>query len=365
MTEVLLLLTLAMPPPLSTEECEKAGCDPVLHGERYLAAQTTALSATNNRKAIAPSDSNWNAAVWTRADRHFLTVPLPVHVHELAGVGNFNGVVSPHAPEYTAPITEAVGTMGRYVPAAEGMIGWPAPQVQDDADDRTSRLDLGLGVISLSAATLITPIQQSNGTGWTGRHVDSSALGFDERRAFRAGNEPLLANAALWTRVKFNGDGEIAERLQPTIDGDDGFIGLSLKLGYLRFGDVHSSDEIRRQVDEVSHASEYTPQEEQGKRDNVLRSGAVILAALTVAEIEVTRAVIERGGRELNVIYKPFEDKPGVLGLVNGAVTGGMGLVALELNRRGKKTEARIFLWTMNVAKAVVFAHNLRQLRKS
>lgn len=106
-------------------------------------------------------------------------------------------------------------------------------------------------------------------------------------------------------------------------------------------------------------------QEEQGKRDYVLRTGAVFLAALTVAEIEVTRAVLERGGRELNAIYKPFQDKPGVLGLVNGAITGGLGIVALELNRRGKKTEARIFVWTMIAAKAVVFAHNLRQLRKS
>lgn len=99
--------------------------------------------------------------------------------------------------------------------------------------------------------------------------------------------------------------------------------------------------------------------------DHVLRVGAVSLAALTVAEIEVTRAVLERGGREVNPLYKPFEQKPGVLGLVNGAITGGVGLIAVELNRRGAKKEARYLVWGMVALKAFVFAHNLRELKET
>lgn len=99
--------------------------------------------------------------------------------------------------------------------------------------------------------------------------------------------------------------------------------------------------------------------------DYVLRSGAVALSAFTVAEIEVTRAVLERGGREQNPLFRKISDSPGVLGLVNGAMTAGLGLVAAELDQRGKKTAARIWLWTMVAVKGFVLAHNWRELDKT
>lgn len=211
MTEVLLLLTLAMPPPLvqSSDLPAGIGRSVALNAPgslyspdaiRAVVLRAEALSALQGGVSLEPSDRRHSAG--------FERV-LPVL----------------HAVNST-PMTDAVGTMGRYVPEPVGMAGnWqpsrnapqadadkrgatsgnqpvpdtipsavnqqpaaPAqnmehgerekeqgqlnsrrwfhapehtPQVKDDADDRTSRVDLGLGVISLSAAMIATGLTSS------------------------------------------------------------------------------------------------------------------------------------------------------------------------------------------------------------
>lgn len=93
----------AMPPPLPL---------PALQSGPHLDAHAAALGATRNQNAFAIFEVNRIAAAGTLAGRDDLT-----------SVGNFGGVVSPHAPEYTAPIADAVGTIGRYVPEPVGMSG--------------------------------------------------------------------------------------------------------------------------------------------------------------------------------------------------------------------------------------------------
>lgn len=94
------------------------------------------------------------------------------------------------------------------------------------------------------------------------------------------------------------------------------------------------------------------------------RLGLVTLAAVSFADLETTGRAIERGYTERNPLLRPFTDTPGVAGLVSGAISGGVALGAYQLHRKGKRTEARIVVWTWAAIRAAVVVHNVRQLRQ-
>ena len=100
----------------------------------------------------------------------------------------------------------------------------------------------------------------------------------------------------------------------------------------------------------------------QQPADWSMRAGYVSLAALASADMVLTGAALERGFEERNPLLKPFAENPVSLGLAKGALTAGAGLVAYSLHKKGKRREARIFLWTMNLVTALVVIHNFRQL---
>lgn len=93
------------------------------------------------------------------------------------------------------------------------------------------------------------------------------------------------------------------------------------------------------------------------------RLGLVTLAAVTASDLETTGRALERGLQERNPILKPFADSYGLAGLVSGAISGGVALGAYQLHRKGKRTEARIVVWTWAAIRAAVVVHNVRQLR--
>ncbi len=98
--------------------------------------------------------------------------------------------------------------------------------------------------------------------------------------------------------------------------------------------------------------------------DPWMRGGYVALAAASLADIELTGRAIERGLEEKNPLYKPFVQQPGLLGLVNGAVSGVVGVGAYKLHKKGKRTEARILIWGWTALRAAVVIHNVRVLRR-
>lgn len=105
--------------------------------------------------------------------------------------------------------------------------------------------------------------------------------------------------------------------------------------------------------------------QEQQKTDWGIGAAYISLAAVTVADIDTTGRAIERGLVEKNPLYKPFSDKPGMLGLVNGAVTGGVSLATHHfLFKKGKKKEAKIVIWAWTAVRAAVVVHNIKQLNK-
>lgn len=95
-----------------------------------------------------------------------------------------------------------------------------------------------------------------------------------------------------------------------------------------------------------------------------MKSGYVGLAALTTADMSLTGYALGKGFTEANPLYKPLADSPLALGLVNGAVSGTIGLLAYKLHK-SRPTLAKAFLWTMTGLKAVVVVHNYRVIRNS
>jgi hypothetical protein len=97
--------------------------------------------------------------------------------------------------------------------------------------------------------------------------------------------------------------------------------------------------------------------------DPWMRAGYVSLAAVSFADVDSTARALERGLVEKNPLYKPFTDKPAVLGLVNGAISGAVGLGAYSLHKRGHRKEARVIVWTWTAIKAAVVIWNVKQLK--
>ncbi len=60
-----------------------------------------------------------------------------------------------------------------------------------------------------------------------------------------------------------------------------------------------------------------------------------------------------------------MEDVPGGIGLVNGAISGTVGLAVYRLHKSGRTRTARWVLWTLNAAKVAVVAWNYRQIQRA
>ena len=102
----------------------------------------------------------------------------------------------------------------------------------------------------------------------------------------------------------------------------------------------------------------------QEKPDWMMRAGYVSLAAVSMADIETTGRALELGLKEQNPIYKPFVSNPGMVGIVNGSITGAIGVAAHSLHKKGKKKEARIIVWSWTAVRAFVVFHNIREINK-
>ncbi len=105
------------------------------------------------------------------------------------------------------------------------------------------------------------------------------------------------------------------------------------------------------------------PVRAQDKPDHFMRAGYVSLTAVSFADIETTGRALERGLLERNPILQPFTGTPGAVGLVSGGLSAGVGLGAYQLHRKGKRTQARILIWTWTIVRGAVVIHNVRQLR--
>jgi hypothetical protein len=113
----------------------------------------------------------------------------------------------------------------------------------------------------------------------------------------------------------------------------------------------------------LSAAAPVCAQDEKPAPDPWMRAGFVSLAAVSLADIDSTARALERGLVERNHLYKPFTDTPAVLGLVNGAISGAVGLGAYSLHKRGHRKEARLIVWTWTAIKAAVVIWNVKQLK--
>ncbi len=100
------------------------------------------------------------------------------------------------------------------------------------------------------------------------------------------------------------------------------------------------------------------------RADTFMKVGYVSLAAVSMADLELTGRGLERGLKESNPLLKPFAGSPGAAGLVSGALSAGIGIGAYRLDKDGKKKQARILLFAWTALRAVVVVHNIRELRK-
>jgi hypothetical protein len=109
------------------------------------------------------------------------------------------------------------------------------------------------------------------------------------------------------------------------------------------------------------------------KPDRSMRAAYVSLAAVSFSDIETTGRALERPGMsERNWFLKPFADSPGMVGLVSGGLSAGVGLAAYKLHKSGRESGnprkvkfARALIWTWTIARGVVVIHNVRELRKN
>jgi hypothetical protein len=112
---------------------------------------------------------------------------------------------------------------------------------------------------------------------------------------------------------------------------------------------------------------------QETKPDYFMRAGYVTLSAVSFSDIETTGRALERPGMsESNWFLKPFADTPGMVGLVNGGLSAGVGLAAYRIHKSGRESGnprkvrfARALIWTWTIARGVVVIHNVRELRKN
>jgi hypothetical protein len=99
-------------------------------------------------------------------------------------------------------------------------------------------------------------------------------------------------------------------------------------------------------------------QQVEEKPDYFMRAGFVSLAALTAADIDLSRSAMSKGAKEVNPVFDDLP--PGAFGLVNGALNGAAGLIAYKVHKSGKKRTARIMMAIFLITKTAVVAHNYR-----
>jgi hypothetical protein len=108
----------------------------------------------------------------------------------------------------------------------------------------------------------------------------------------------------------------------------------------------------------VLFATVASAQEVKEKPDYFMRAGFVSLAALTAADIDLSRSAMSKGAVEANPLYSNLP--PGAFGLVNGATNGVAGLIAYKVHKSGKRKTARAMMAIFLVAKTAVVIHNYR-----
>jgi hypothetical protein len=108
-----------------------------------------------------------------------------------------------------------------------------------------------------------------------------------------------------------------------------------------------------------------TPAAAQEKTDWGMGAAYVAAGTIAIMDIGTTERAAALGLQEKNPLYKPFVSKPGMVGLVNGTITGTVALLNHHfLFKKGKKKEAKIVMWTWNIARAAIVANNIRQINK-
>lgn len=105
--------------------------------------------------------------------------------------------------------------------------------------------------------------------------------------------------------------------------------------------------------------------QQKQKTDWGMGAAYVSLAAVTVADIDTTARALERGYVEQNPLLKPLTTKPGMVGLVNGAMTGGISLAAHHfLFKKGHKWQAKVVIWSWVAIRGAAAYHNAKALSK-
>jgi hypothetical protein len=105
--------------------------------------------------------------------------------------------------------------------------------------------------------------------------------------------------------------------------------------------------------------------QQQQKTDWGMGAAYVALASVTVADIETTARAIERGYQEQNPLLKPLVSRPGLVGVVNGALTASIALASHHLfYKKGHTRIAKAVIWTWTGIRTIVVVHNIRALNR-
>ena len=102
-------------------------------------------------------------------------------------------------------------------------------------------------------------------------------------------------------------------------------------------------------------------QEAESKPDRFMQFGYITLTGLTAADIDLSRKVMDSGGREVMPVYRKLG--PGAFGFVNGAMNGAVGVAVYKIHKKQPKA-GRWMMAGLLAAKGWVVWHNYREYKK-
>jgi hypothetical protein len=99
-----------------------------------------------------------------------------------------------------------------------------------------------------------------------------------------------------------------------------------------------------------------------------LKAGIVTLSAIAGADIATTAQAKERGTfREVNFVFEKMFDQPAMLGLANGALTGGVIYTVVQWHRSEneiKRKASYVLIPAWALFRGAVVVNNIRLLRE-